>query len=115
MTEELTARFDAHSFYSSRWATLIFLSAFAIICLPRMFQVMVVENHNERQLALASWRSGLSFIMCLFVMPIALFGLSNLGTQANPDLFVITVPLSQGQNALAITAFLGGFHLRPLW
>ena len=110
MTQELTARFDAHSFYSSRWATLIFLSAFAIICLPRMFQVMVVENHNERQLALASWAfPTYLFIMCLFVMPIALFGLSNLGTEANPDLFVITVPLSQGQNALAITAFLGGF------
>ena len=110
MTADISARFEAHSFYSSRWATLIFLSAFALICLPRMFQVMVVENHNERQLALASWAfPTYLFIMCLFVMPIALFGLSNLGTDANPDLFVITVPLSQGQDALAIIAFLGGF------
>lgn len=110
MTQALTERFEADSLYSSRWATLIFLSAFAIICLPRMFQVMVVENHNEKQLALASWAfPTYLFIMCLFVMPIAIFGLSTLGTDSNPDLYVITVPLSQGYDWLAIIAFLGGF------
>jgi len=110
MTQELAARLESGSLYSSRWTTLIFLSAFAIICLPRMFQVMVVENHNEKQLALASWAfPTYLFIMCLFVMPIAIFGLGTLGADSNPDLYVITVPLSQGYDWLAIIAFLGGF------
>ncbi|NND22462.1 MAG: sodium:solute symporter, partial [Silicimonas sp.] len=38
-----------------RWVTLVFLSAVAFICLPRMFQVMVVENSDERHLATAAW------------------------------------------------------------
>ena len=110
ITPELLTAFDETSFFSSRWAVLIFLSAFAIITLPRMFQVMVVENQNEKQLALASWAfPTYLLIMCLFVMPIALFGLSTLGPGANPDLFVLTIPLSQGYDKLALLAFLGGF------
>src|SRR5690606_29455974 len=38
-----------------RWVGLTFLSAAAFLCLPRMFQVLVVENANERHLATASW------------------------------------------------------------
>jgi hypothetical protein len=38
-----------------RWTGIIFLSAAAVICLPRMFQVMVVENEDEGHLARASW------------------------------------------------------------
>jgi hypothetical protein len=38
-----------------RWVALIFLSATAIVCLPRQFQVTVVENVDERHLATASW------------------------------------------------------------
>lgn len=110
ITPDLLDQFESNSLYSSRWATLICLSAFAIISLPRMFQVMVVENQNERQLAVASWAfPGYLFLMCLFVMPIALFGLATLGEDANPDLFVLTVPMSQGYDNLAILAFLGGF------
>ncbi|MEM7441654.1 MAG: sodium:solute symporter, partial [Pseudomonadota bacterium] len=41
--------------FDSRWVTLTFLSATAIICLPRMFHVIVVENSDERHLATASW------------------------------------------------------------
>ena len=37
----------------ARWATLIFLAAAAFICLPRMFQVLVVENSDERHLSFA--------------------------------------------------------------
>ena len=74
-----------------RWATLIFLSAAAFLCLPRMFQVLVVENSDERHLATASWAFPLYlFLMSLFVMPIAVVGLSVLPAGSNPDLFVLT-------------------------
>ncbi|MCP5071975.1 MAG: sodium:solute symporter [Rhodobacteraceae bacterium] len=96
--------------FNGRWVTLMFLSATAIICLPRMFQVAVVENTNERHLATASWAFPLYlFLMSLFVLPIAIAGQSELPANANPDLFVMTVPLAKDQSSLATLAFLGGF------
>jgi Na+/proline symporter/signal transduction histidine kinase len=96
--------------HPGRWAGLTFVSAAAIICLPRMFQVMVVENVNERHLATASWAFPLYlFLMSLFVLPIAVVGLELLPAGLNPDLFVLTLPLSLGQDGLAMLAFLGGF------
>ncbi|MEM7438276.1 MAG: ATP-binding protein, partial [Pseudomonadota bacterium] len=96
--------------FDSRWVTLTFLSATAIICLPRMFHVIVVENSDERHLATASWAfPAYLFLMSLFVLPIAIAGQALLPEGANPDLFVLTVPLSQGSEGLAALAFLGGF------
>ena len=94
----------------TRWFSLIFLSAAAFICLPRMFQVLVVENVDERHLNIAGWAfPAYLMLMSLFVVPIAVVGLRLLPAGANPDLFVLTVPLSQGQNGLAMLSFLGGF------
>lgn len=93
-----------------RWMTLIFLSAAAFICLPRMFQVIVVENEDERHLSTASWAFPLYlFLISMFVLPIAVVGLSVMPEGSNPDLFVLTLPLAFDQSALATLAFLGGF------
>ena len=111
---ETLARIDASEIgewqvAGGRWAGLIFLSAAAFLTLPRMFQVLVVENDNEGHLRLASWMfPTYLMLMSLFVLPIAVTGLELLpGT--NPDLFVLTVPLDQGQTGLAMLSFLGGF------
>jgi signal transduction histidine kinase/Na+/proline symporter len=111
---DILARIDASPISQweqspQRWVGLIFLSGAALICLPRMFQVLVVENPTEDHLATAGWAFPLYlFLMSLFVVPIAVVGLELLpGT--NPDLFVLSVPLAEGQNALAIVSFLGGF------
>ena len=93
-----------------RWTALTLLAAAAFICLPRMFQVLVVENGDERHLQTASWAFPLYLmLMSLFVVPIAVVGLDLLPEGSNPDLFVLSLPLSQGQNSLAMFAFLGGF------
>ena len=93
-----------------RWLGLTFLSAAAFICLPRMFQVLVVENADESHLATASWAfPAYLLLMSLFVVPIAVMGLELMPEGANPDLFVLTLPLSQGQGGLALLSFLGGF------
>ena len=77
---------------------------------PRMFQVMVVENSDERHLATASWAFPLYLMLIsLFVLPIAVTGLAHLPGDANPDLFVLTVPLAFDQDILAMLSFLGGF------
>ncbi len=93
-----------------RWAGLTFLSAAAILTLPRMFQILVVENADERHLATASWAFPLYlFAMSLFVVPIAVVGLETMPAGSNPDLFVLTLPLAGDQSYLAMLAFLGGF------
>ncbi|TCO68788.1 ATP-binding protein [Rhodovulum euryhalinum] len=93
-----------------RWIGLTFLSAAAILTLPRMFQVLVVENEDERHLATASWAfPAYLMLMSLFVVPIAVVGLAEMPPGANPDLFVLTLPLAHGQDGLATLAFLGGF------
>ncbi|WP_424987789.1 ATP-binding protein [Microbulbifer sp. S227A] len=95
---------------AGRWATFTFLSAAAFVCLPRMFQVLVVENSDERHLRTAAWAFPLYLLlMSLFVIPIAVMGLELMPEGANPDLFVLTVPLSQGRDGLAMLSFLGGF------
>ncbi|PJE35834.1 sodium:solute symporter [Pseudooceanicola lipolyticus] len=93
-----------------RWATITFLAAAAFVCLPRMFQVMVVENEDERHLQIAAWAFPLYLLlMSLFVVPIAAVGLELMPAGSNPDLFVLTIPLSQGREGLAMLSFLGGF------
>ena len=94
----------------SRWAALTVLSAAAFLCLPRMFQVLVVENDDERHVQIASWAFPVYLmLMSLFVVPIAVVGLKLLPAGSNPDLFVVSVPLAQGQTGLAVLSFLGGF------
>ncbi|MCB2127553.1 MAG: sodium:solute symporter [Rhodobacteraceae bacterium] len=93
-----------------RWIGLTFVSAAAVLTLPRMFQVMVVENADEGHLKTASWAFPLYLLMMsLFVVPIAAVGLGELPAGSNPDLFVLTLPLAEGQGKLAMLAFLGGF------
>jgi Na+/proline symporter/signal transduction histidine kinase len=112
---ETLARIDASpiadwTLQPGRWAGLIAASAAAVVTLPRMFQVMVVENSDERHLATASWAFPLYlFAMSLFVVPIAALGLARMPAGSNPDLFVLTLPLAEGKGTLAMLAFLGGF------
>jgi Na+/proline symporter/nitrogen-specific signal transduction histidine kinase len=94
----------------SRWVGLTLLSAAAFICLPRMFQVMVVENEDEDHLRVAAWAfPAYLMLMSLFVVPIAAVGLAVMPEGANPDLFVLSLPLMNGQGELAVLSFLGGF------
>ncbi len=94
----------------SRWIGLTALSAAAFLCLPRMFQVMVVENEDEGHLRTAAWAfPAYLMLMSLFVLPIAVVGLELLPAGTNPDLFVLSLPLAQDRDGLAILAFLGGF------
>ena len=110
MAQINAAPVDAWQFNTDRWISLIFLSGAAFLCLPRMFQVLVVENADVRHLHVASWAFPVYLmLMSLFVMPIAVVGLDLMPAGANPDLFVLTLPLSQGREGLAMFSFLGGF------
>ncbi|MDM7945433.1 MAG: ATP-binding protein [Oceanibaculum nanhaiense] len=101
---------DPAETFGPRWLTLLFLAAAAVICLPRQFQVTVVENSNNSQIRTASWLFPLYLLLlCLFVIPIAIAGLERLPSGSNPDLFVLTLPMQENNNTLTLLAFLGGF------
>lgn len=90
--------------------TLTALGAMAIICLPRQFQVTVIESSNEAHLKTARWVFPIYLVAInLFVLPIALAGLLTFSGQGvSPDTFVLTLPIAAGSPALATLAFIGG-------
>lgn len=94
---------------ASTWVAMIVLSAFAIIFLPRQFQVLVVENVDESHLKRALWLFPLYLLLInIFVLPVALGGLLHFGSAVNPDVFVLTLPLAENAKVLALFVFIGG-------
>jgi len=99
------------SFAYEQWFALTLLSMLSVIFLPRQFQIMVVENVDERHVKRASWAFPLYLLAInVFVLPIALGGLLHFGPggTTNPETFVLSLPLAQGHEALALLAFIGG-------
>lgn len=93
-----------------QWLALTLLSMLSVIFLPRQFQLMVVENVDERHLRRAVWVFPLYLLLInLFVLPIALGGLLVFGAgRMDPEAFVLSLPLAHGQTLLALLAFIGG-------
>jgi len=92
-----------------QWTTLMLLSAAAFFFLPRQFHVAVVENSNKDHWRQASWGLPLYLLLInLFVIPIALAGLT-LGYPAQQgDTFVLQLPLDSGASLITLAAFIGG-------
>jgi Na+/proline symporter/signal transduction histidine kinase len=94
----------------AEWSTLMVLSMFAIICLPRQFQVGVVENVNPGHVRKAAWMFPLYLVLInLFVLPIAIGGVLQFpdgGVDA--DTFVLTIAMANEQESLALFAYIGG-------
>jgi len=86
------------------------LSAIAIICLPRQFQIMVVENKDIAHLKKARWAFPLYLVAInLFVLPIALAGLITFrDANIDADIFVLTLPIEANNHWLSFVAFIGG-------
>jgi len=95
--------------YSS-WVWLTILSMLAIMFLPRQFQVTVIENVDERHLGKAIWLFPLYMLAInVFVLPLAFGGRLHFpGGQVDPDSFVLTLPMFERQEFLALLVFIGG-------
>jgi Na+/proline symporter/signal transduction histidine kinase len=95
--------------YSS-WISMLLVSMLAMILLPRQFQVSVVENTNERHIRKAIWLFPLYLLAInIFVLPIAMGGSLILGTHADADTYVLSLPLHFGQKMLSVLVYIGGF------
>jgi Na+/proline symporter/nitrogen-specific signal transduction histidine kinase len=95
--------------YSS-WIWLTILSMLAIMFLPRQFQVTVIENKDESHLRKAIWLFPLYMLAInVFVLPIAFGGLLHFPAgSVDADSFVLTLPMSQKHELLALVVFIGG-------
>ncbi|MDV2469226.1 PAS domain-containing hybrid sensor histidine kinase/response regulator [Acinetobacter chinensis] len=87
------------------------LAALAIICLPRQFHVAVVELRDEKHIRGARrWFAVYLILTTLAIIPIASWALHAAPEYlAIPDVAVLSLPVSYGQDWLTLLAFLGGF------
>lgn len=86
------------------------LGMITIFILPQQYHMMMIENHQEKELKSARYLYPLYLIAInLFVLPIALAG-QNLfpGGNVNADTYVITIPLFFQQAWLGGLAYIGG-------
>lgn len=83
----------------------------AMLCLPRQFQVGIVECEDVNDLKRARWWFPVYLlIFSVLVPPIALAAWPLLaGTGIAPDAAVLWLPLSNGDSLLALLAYVGGF------
>ncbi|MBT8316089.1 MAG: sodium:proline symporter [Lutibacter sp.] len=93
------------------WFFLSMLSLFAIMLLPRQFQVTVVENQREKYLKTVTWLFPLYLLLFnIFVIFIAWGGNIIFQNQdVSPDLFTLLLPLKNNHEFLALLVFFGGF------
>ncbi len=86
------------------------LAAAAVVCLPRQFQIAVVECAEPGDLRRARWLFPLYVaLFSAFVLPIAALGVaSGVAQHGQPDTLVLSVPMATGAPWLALLAFLGG-------
>jgi len=95
--------------YSS-WLSIIILSMFAVMFLPRQFHISVVENSNINHIKTAMWVFPLYLLLItFFTIPIALGGLLLDVNHELNDFYVLTIPLNENQPILSLIAFIGGF------
>jgi Na+/proline symporter/signal transduction histidine kinase len=92
------------------WVWLTILSMMAIMFLPRQFQVTVIENVDEKHLSKAIWLfPAYMLAINIFVLPIAFGGLLHFPDgSVDADTFVLTLPMVERQEALALLVFIGG-------
>jgi Na+/proline symporter len=90
--------------------SMTFLSACAIILLPRQFHVTVVENHDEAEIRRATWLFPLYLVLInLFVVPIAIAGLLTFPKGGvDGDMYVLALPLYTNSSVWTVIAFVGG-------
>ncbi|SEM54917.1 Na+/proline symporter [Luteibacter sp. UNCMF331Sha3.1] len=83
----------------------------AMFCLPRQFQIGVVECEDPRDLHRARWLFPVYMILIsLAVLPIVSAGMGiPMVRQGHVDAWVLNLPIARGDGGMALLAFVGGF------
>lgn len=100
---------EPSQFLSFSFVMQTFMSAAAVICLPRQFHVTVVDHQNNQQSNTARWLFPLYLlIFAIIIPPIAIAGQALFSADVNPDTYVIQFALVSDNLPLQILIFLGG-------
>ncbi len=107
---DLGAAVEATPRSSAGFPPLILLGALAAFIMPHQFHAGVVECRDAEHVRTARWLFPLYLVLiALPILPLAMAGGSRLGALGVPsDLYVLALPLAQGQQGLAVLGFLGG-------
>ncbi|MEJ2282367.1 MAG: sensor histidine kinase [Desulfobacterales bacterium] len=107
--EELVT-INAGGFTYIDWGMHMFLSMMAILLLPRQFQVIVVENVNEKHLNKAIWLFPLYLLAInIFVLPVAFAGMLRFAAgSVDADFFGLALPMAAEHQFLTLFVYLGG-------
>ncbi|MGE7137674.1 hybrid sensor histidine kinase/response regulator [Luteibacter sp. NPDC031894] len=83
----------------------------AMFCLPRQFQIGVVECEDPRDLHRARWFFPIYMVLIsVAVLPIVSAGLHlPQVTRGHVDAWVLNLPIALGDSGIALLAFVGGF------
>ena len=94
----------------ANWVWLTILSMLAIMFLPRQFQIAVIENVDEKHLKKAIWLFPVYMLAInVFVLPLAFGGRLHFPDgSVDADTFVLTLPMAEKQELLALLVFIGG-------
>jgi PAS domain S-box-containing protein len=86
------------------------LAALAIFCLPRQFQVAVVECAHTEDLKTARWMlpAYLGIFSAVVIPVVALGTIDGLTRHTASDSLILTLPMSYGAPWLTLLVFLGG-------
>lgn len=87
-----------------------FLGMVAILCLPRQFHVLVVENRSEQELKKSRWIfPGYLLLINLFILPIALAGTIYFqDSNVSPEDYILMLPAAENSPFIAMLVFIGG-------
>jgi Na+/proline symporter/C4-dicarboxylate-specific signal transduction histidine kinase/CheY-like chemotaxis protein len=98
------------SFLNGGVLTSTILAAAAIFCLPRQFQVGVVECARTADLKLARWLlpAYLGLFSAVVIPVVALGTRDGLTARTASDSLILTLPMSYGVPWLTVLVFLGG-------
>lgn len=108
-TEHIINLMQLKKIRETEWLTVFLLSMFAIILLPHMFQVAVVENRSEAHVKKAVWGFPLYlFLINLFVIPIMFAGVVIFGIEADSDAFALKIPMHAENTILSLFVYVGG-------
>ncbi len=95
----------------SGFITQTLLAYVAIFCLPRQFQVGVVECEDPNDVTVARRLfPAYLLIVCALVLPIvAVSAVQGYAADIPPDTYLLWLPLAHGHTILATFAYIGGF------
>ena len=87
------------------------LAFFAMVCLPRQFQIGVVECEDARDLHRARWMFPLYMLAIMLAVPSIVAAGAHLPAVRDglPDAWVLNLPLALGSHGMTMLAFVGGF------